>query len=596
MRLLLAARPLLEAGVPMRAVAGRVGTSVATLSRLVRQCAGREGISAVEMAPEYDRCGRAPVHELTEEEALALRGHVLAKSTGTGTGQTRFLLAVEQFAGHPACREETRAFILAELDMAAACRRAPRWPAGWRRGAYPTRQEAGLFRGRKAALATQQTERRALEWVDESGARLPMGPHTLWEMDDMSCNEPAASVDPDTGEPILTRQVLYTQDVYSAALLGFTQVARSRDAYRTEDVADHVRDSFAAHGMPAILRLEMGKIWAGSFFEGFVPAVPGWPREERWGGLSPLVRVVHTHQSKGKGGIEGAFNLVQAMGAHQALGIGRVRGEFEEATRAVTRGEIERFWTLPEAGDGLERVSEWFNARPKRRAALGRELVAPVDLLRGARGPDLPPGEAWRLCPVKRVATVRGGHVEVTLKHYPRPFRWVVNGVDGAHLDHGYRVLVAFHPGRPEEGCHVFNAELGPRNRDGLKRGERILVAPAAEWVPQVDLSGRADFTVRKAASAAAVRNFRAIGATLRTASVQDSHGRVERGQAGGAVVRPQAGSRPAAARPAPGRTVAPARTEEDLADLDPGEPAVPRERCAGGGFAASLEDLAELM
>lgn len=592
-RILREARGRLAEGERLPAVASALGMNKPTLWRWLREFGEVGDLEASACAARFDRCGRLGVHPLTQEEALALRGHVLAKSS---KGYLRFGLAVEQFATHPACRPETRAFIAAELDAAAALGREARWPSGWRRAAYPTRQEAGLFRGRKAALSTQQTTRRAMEWVDESGTRHPVGPHTLWEMDDMSINEPAASVDPETGERLISRQVLFTQDVYSAAMLGFSQVARDRDAYRIEDVADHVRHSFAAHGMPVLLRLEMGSIWAGQFFHGFVPQVPGWTQEERWGGLDPLVRVVNTHQSKGKGGIEGAFNLVQAMGAHQSLSIGRSRGEFEGATRALLRQEVEQFWSLGKAEDGLARVMEWFNHRPKVREAMGKTPVVPADLLRGAKGAPVPAGEAWRLLPVKRLATVRGGHVQLSVDHYAQPFRFQVNGVGEAHLDHGYRVLVAFHPARPEEGCQVFNAELGSRNRDGLRRGEWIMTAPSAAWAPQVDLSGRADFSGRRKASAAVVRTFRAVGQTLREATIQDGRGKVVRMQSGQQAEAPQgAGGRSAAPdgtqRP-PVKSRAWGLTAEDREELGEAPVDPPRGTRA---FSVSVEELAEL-
>jgi len=162
----------------------------------------------------------------------------------------------------------------------------------------------------------------------------------------------------------------------------------------------------------------------------------------------------------------------------------------------------------------------------------------------------MPADQWWRLCPVKRQATVRGGHVEISVDGYTQAFRFRINGLaEGIHLDHGYQVLVAFHPGRPEEGCHIFNLELGARNRDGFRRAEKILVAAHAQDVPQVDLSGRADFTPRRKAGAAVTRNFRAIGQARRTAHAQNSHGLVLRGagSASGPNRAPQTAAQPAA-------------------------------------------------
>jgi hypothetical protein len=525
-----------------------------------------------ELVPQYIAAlrpgistGPRPKYPLTENESLVLRGLVLARSTQDAL---HFAIAVEEFANHPACLPATRELILAELDRAARLRRQPVWPVAIRRCGYPTSQEAAAFRGRKHSQEVEQTDRRGCYWIDETNARRPLLPHTIWEMDDASDNEPRQSLDPDTGAPILTRQALWTQDVYSAALLGLTQVARPRDSYRIEDVADHVLRSVEAWGLPAFMRLEMGRIWAGTFFHGFVPDVPRWPEGETWGGLEPLCRVVNVFKSKGKGGIESSFNLVQALAAHRSLSIGRLRGDFEEATTALIRshstGEIDaRFWSMDLSTDAMAQVAARFNERPKLRRMFGREPVAPIDLLminstsrecrqdeashpyafhaidagNGAsanhgpgklsKGVPLLPSERWRFCPVKRLGTVRGGHVEFHLEHYPQNFRFRINGIDDQlHLDHGYQVLAAFHPGRPEEGCHIFNAELGVRNRDALRRAERLILAPFAEDAPQIDLSGRADFTPRKKAAAAVRRNFRAIGQAMRADYAQSSDGR----------------------------------------------------------------------
>lgn len=473
-------------------------------------------------------------YPLTENEALILRACVLARSTEDAT---HFALAVEDFSNHPGCSPETRALIIAEFERAAVARRLPHWPTSIRRAGMPTIQEAAWFRGPKHATHVEQVDRRGCHWIDETGVRHEIRPHTIWESDDASDNEPRRSIDPDTGAQILTRQALWTQDVYSAALLGLTQVARARDAYRIEDVADHMFDCVTTWGWPDIMRLEMGDIWNGRFFHGFIPTLPGtthilpgWPKDITWGGLT--CRITNVHKSKGKGGIEGSFNLLQAMSAHASLSIGRDRGEFEEATRALIRGHRtddidERFWSMDIAPESMRAVAERFNQRAKIRRMFGRHPVVPADLLKNARGPALLPSDHWRFAPIKRTAVVRGGHIEVSVDHYPRSFRFKVNGVsDNLHLDNGYTVLIAFHPGRPQQGCWLFNAEFGVRNRDGLGRAERLICAPHAEDVPQIDFSRAGDFSTRKKANAAVRRSFRAIGQAVRHDSAQDSNGK----------------------------------------------------------------------
>jgi hypothetical protein len=482
--------------------------------------------------------GPAPKFALGAEEANALRALVLARSAEDAM---HFSLAVEEFARHPACSTLTRTLILAELDRAAAKRRAPNWPPSIRRAGYPTRQEAAAFRGRKHAQAFENVDRRGMFWTDDTGERRCIHAHSVWELDDASDNEPRRTMDPDTGGIVLTRQALWTQDLYSAAVLGLTQIARARDAYRVEDIADHLLRCVDEWGLPEWLRLERG-IWDSTWLHGFVPEVPGWPVDQAWGGLEPLVRIAHVFKSKSKGGIESSFNLIQAMAAHRALSIGRTRGEFEAGTKALIRshrtGQADpRFWPMEQSIEAMTEVARWFNSRPKQRRAFGRDLVAPDDLLRRARGAPMPAGERWRFCPVKRQATVRNGAVEVMVEHYPAPFRFQLNGVrDDLHLDHGWRVLIAFHPGRPDEGCHIFNAQLDCHNRENWRAGECLFVAPVAQDAPQIDLSGMADFNTRRKAAAAVQRSFRAIrsaglanGVALRVDHVQDSHGRTGR-------------------------------------------------------------------
>lgn len=580
-----AIRGFLAQGFSMnQAVAEYPQFSLATLSRLLSVAENKLGprSTALErtdwlLAQPLDilvpaiSTGRRPVAPLTEQEALALRGLVLVRSTQNDhTSANHFALAVEQFVQHDACTPETKAFILDRLDEAARNQTRPQWPDSWRRAAYPTREEAAKFRGQKSQQRIDFSSRRGMFTVDVGNNQVPMMPHSIWEMDDASDNEPRVSTDPDTGESILTRQTLWTQDVYSAAILGFSQVARARDAYRIEDVADHVRNCIAAWGLPQFIRLEGGKIWNGAFFHGISVNAPGWSRDEKWGGLDPMVKIENCHESNGKAAMEKAFDLLQAMQAHSGLSIGRKRGEFEAATKALTRaqstGEVdERFLALAAAGDRTAAVCEWFNSRPKVRRQFGRTPVVPNDLLRGVKGPQPLASELWRLCPIKRLATVRGGHVEIMVDHYPQSFRFTVNGQSDLHFDHGYSVLVAFHPGRPEEGCHIFNAELGPRNRYEAGKGELLLVAPYAADGPQIDLSGRGDFEPRRKAAAAVRRSFRAIAQAVRTAHSQDSNGSVQRAEVGIAAPAQPDGSQAAADQPKPRRAKNPfACADED--------------------------------
>jgi hypothetical protein len=156
-----------------------------------------------------------------------------------------------------------------------------------------------------------------------------------------------------------------------------------------------------------------------------------------------------------------------------------------------------------------------FNARPKERRALAH-LGAPTpdDLRNAAPKRECPDSERWQLLPIKRKATVRGGRIETSVAHYPLSFRFRVNGEGDCYFERGYQVLIAFHPGAPEEGCWVFNGEptSSSRNSDGMRPGEFLMIAPMAEDVPQGNLAPEdREFVARRNANAAVRSEFRAI-------------------------------------------------------------------------------------
>lgn len=506
-------------GISLNAASRTIGEPVANLSRYVRafEAKGADGLK-----PDIST-GRPTKFNLTAGEKAALRLENLKRGS--------FALAVEWFTKDPACTPGTRALILAELDAAATDRRQPAWPVSLRRAGAVSDEERALFRGEKSFQDVEHCDRRGNFYVDEAGQRHMMAPNVLWESDDMSLNEGFTFVDPETGEIRTGRQSLNTLDVFSKFWLAGQPVGRPRDAYRVEDIADHMLGCIDAHGMPLHWRLERG-VWENDFVKGIIVRRSGIPAacaEEpyRWGGLSPLFRIHFTWKSRGKGTIEQSFDPLQSFMAHASTSIGRHRGEFEHATRLwlkASQGDPEAaayFWPIDAAADGLIAAMIHANQRPQQRRAHGRAPVVAADLFQSAPRRDLPAGERWRFCPIKAEATVRQGHIETVVPHYPLPFRFRVNGeVDGLYLTHGHRVLIAFHPGRPEEGCHVFNAEgQNERNRDGhrfaaplLGGGSGLPCAPFAEDAPQFSVhKDDRQFHARKNARAAVVTAFRGI-------------------------------------------------------------------------------------
>lgn len=452
--------------------------------------------------------GRPAKFSPTGDEARALRLLVLKKGS--------FPVAVEWFAQSSDCRPETRELIHAELDRAARARCLPHWPDSLRRAGHVTADERAAFRGPKHLMEVEFTDRRGLEWIDEDGSRRPMAANTIWESDDMSSNEPFTWSE--GGELRIGRQSLFTLDVYSSKGLGVSAIGRERDAYRAEDIADHMANCVRAHGLPTIWRLERGA-WENNFVDGVLIGRKPDGTEIRWGGLSPLIRIVRAWKSRQKGTVETWFNLFQKYMAHEGASIGRTRGEFEAVTKLYLRAAkgvpdaLARFWSMDEYVNCADKTMRMMNGRAKERRAHGRAAVVPDDLFHDSPRREVPEDQWWRFLPEKREATVRHGHIECTVNHYPLRFRFQVNGVnDGLYLEHGYPVLIAFHPGHPEDGCHVFNAERGPRNREGWPHGKPLLVAPMAEDAPQVNLMPQErTFHARKNANATMRSNFRAI-------------------------------------------------------------------------------------
>ncbi len=458
---------------------------------LMRWLAEIEASEAGEVR-ERRRIGRPPGHEFTEAECRALRLLRLKKGS--------IALAVEAFLQHEACRPESAAYLGGILERAAALEVAPSWPATLRRAAHLSAEVEDQFRGERAGGKLAPSISRGAFWIDAHGIEHDLAPHDIWESDDMSANEPFRHVDPYTGEQRIGRQILFTGDRFSAAMLGLTLIGRDRDAYRAEDILDHLLDLVDAFGMPRLWRIERG-VWESIAIEGIAlddsRARSLGYHGERWagrriGGIGDLFRVEHMYSSNGKGGIEGAFDHLQNLTAHESLHIGRTRGEFEAAARELRRAQagqadaLAKFWEAGEAANRyLEAVAQ-FNGQAKARTMFGGRRLVPNDLLRAHSLPKraLPEAERWRFHPVKRLAVVQSGLITCTVEK--RTFTWEAAG-EGIHLDQGHRVAIAFHPFHPERGCTVLEAEFGPRNREGRPIGMPLFVSRPIEERPQWD-------------------------------------------------------------------------------------------------------------
>jgi len=482
-------------------------------------------------ATSAKRRGRPAAWHLSKEEAEALRGLVLMRSTDH---KKHFAVAVEEFIHHPACSPETADQIRAALAEAEAKGGRPEWPLSIRRLGMPGANEEAMFKGPKHMANCAPSIRRGGFWVDENGRERTLQPYDIYESDDISINEPFKWQDALSGLWMAGRQTLASIDVGSGGWLGATCVARPRDAYRQEDIADHFLDICRLHGMPRVWRLERGS-WAATFVSGL--EMEGMAT--RWGALDGLFRVVHTEHARGKGLIEGRFDLLQIFMAHTEGGrtMGRHADDFERVSRLMRRvgydrrraednlpteqAAVKRLWSVAEASEGTRRAMERCNSRPMERQ-WASDLTLPSALLASRHGREIPGAELWRFYGAKVATAVgRDGALSVSLPGYEQPFRFSLNGVGGLYLPPGYQLFAAFSPQRPEEGCVIANRDRSVRNRNSWGMGEMIpLRCPFAPFAPQVDLttaSGASGPGLRKGFAAATRTEFRGVRAGAHT-------------------------------------------------------------------------------
>lgn len=529
---------LSAAGMPCLAIAKLLKVPNPTLARWLKRAAHHGGDA--EAACEPVKTGRPPVFAPNEYELARARWFRCAKES---LPVAAYFFARDEHVqpNGDRVREETRAALLAIEERALASGAREAWPESVRRAFRVTPQERADFRGRKAAMSTEMVTRRGMYEIMADGTTRDILPGEVWEMDDYSANQPYIWKDPASGELLLGRQVLGARDLSSARWLGFDHIGRERDAYRGEDIVRYIARLVAAWGLPGRLRLERGS-WESDYIHGIeVPGMTG-----RWGALDDLFEIDHVFKSKGKGLIEGGFNMLQRFLSQTGTDIGRTRGEFEEATRRLRQVRDNNgdpmalgFLTQEQSGLAHFEAAKAINSRPMHRAHL-EERVSADDLVarHGWHTRPLPPSMEWYFLPYKVLRTVRGGTVETTPGNGWKKHTFQLNGVrENIYLENGHQVLVAYDPARPDRGAYIANADRSARNRSGWGMGQPLLDGvPDCGLAPQFNASGILDprLVVRKKAAAAAATSFRAIqsaaglpaAAATREAAAMDGKGR----------------------------------------------------------------------
>ncbi len=526
---------LVASGLSTAAACGDAGVSRSNYERWARAVTSTDG-DVWEALARKKPSGRPPVLKLTAAEQAKARWHRITKDS--------LPVAVYFFLQDPDVSASAKAAIRAIEERALADETRVTYPPSIRAAFHVTAEDKAAFRGGKKPQNVEMVTARGMFYLAADGSETPILPGQLWEMDDYSCNQPFAYPDIESGEIRTGRQVLAALDVASAGWLAFDAIGRPKDAYRGEDILRFIERSFRAHGMPLFLRLERGS-WDSSYIHGLT--IDGLCKD--WGGLDEIVHIEHVWKSKGKGTIEGSFDPLQTWLSHASLDIGRERGEFAAQTKAMrqaadsaTLDDVRRLgiWEQAEAIAAHEEAARIMNSRPRRRDTIEQGLYVSADDLRARNGwhtVPLPDKEDWRFLPKKIKATIVGGIITTTNAGTGYPSQqWVCNGVDGAHFDNGYQVLMAYDPAAPEQGAYIANADRSARNTRGHGIGDKLITAPFMTLAPQINLSGKRHQSIdlRKAASAAATTEFRAIrsgapDSKLRVTVASDGNGhRVE--------------------------------------------------------------------
>jgi hypothetical protein len=539
------ARTMLAAGLRQAEAARALGLSPVQLTRILRL--DPDGVNHRAAAK-----GRPATVPLTPNDVLLLRHHRLMNKVHS------LAAAVDAFLDDPDASAPAVRALSSIIAKAHAERRVVVWPYSVRKAAVLSATEKSELRGPKAAFQTQSRARSG-DFIRIGEREIPLLSGLVYVSDDMSINQPYRYHDAALGRQTTGRQTLITRDVRSLRWLQADACGRERDAYRLEDIADHMRHVVEQNGLPLAWVVERGP-WKNTFIDG-LKLEDG----SRWGGLRDLFHVHHAFTSTGKTEIEGGFGPLQSLLSHRSTDIGAIRGEFEKANKLMGKAQrgdedaLRYFWAMHECMDAVAEVMQADNRRLKERQHLNGRTVSPEELWAEeyAKSPLLP-ADAWYFLPVKKTASVRGGVIELSADHYERSFRFQVHGSEGMPcLDNLYPVLVAFHPGKPEEGCHVFNACTDVRNRDGYAFGEKIGVADYYPDVPKLVIGAEAGgIDLRKKRNAAVRAEYRAImpagtGPAMLKSVARDGLGQALEIQRGGQIPaedRPEA--RPAPAEP----------------------------------------------
>lgn len=530
-----------------REAAGRSGLSPKRIETIFLAWK-REGDTALVEKRKLPRAKKsaAETFPITPEEQAKLRQLALKCDSVP--------VAIEALADWEGCSEALR-FIIGRH------RHNRNYPKALRRAARTSDHDRDLTRGPKRFRLHAYTQLRENTYIDAAGIEHPLRGGDLFECDDMSVNQPFWYEWPYGGDPLsdafgvrLGRQMLACRDVATGKWLGFDIIGRVRDAYRAEDVMRFLGRIGDTVGLPRLgFRLEHG-VWAARSVRG----VKGARDEEEkaaYGSIRDVVDIHYASTSKGKGALEGSFDFLQTLLSLEGLQIGRVRGEYEKTTALALKCAAGRlrpsdagFPHITEIADRVAGGMGKADTRPKA-GRLIRGISADLWEADITASPlaTIAPESRHLFLPVKQLRPIQGGHVRYRVPHYNHLFSFAVPD-EFATLGNGYRLLVCFDPADPAAGATVFDAETEGRREYHHTEGHALGIFPFAPNAPQLDFTGRADFSTKRQYLAAARTHFRTTGMRQGTGAsidqMADGRGSSARIERGSAPLVPEAGNR----------------------------------------------------
>lgn len=557
-RLIEALLPLRKQGKSLSECAGLIGKPAATLWRLEKAWQ-RGGEAALKTRHANAGRPRLASPEMFSEDAVNFCKRIYLKTESLP-------LALEQLSDAGPCSPEAR-------DLIDRYRESRAYPDSFYRLFHITQEEWDLYRGKKHFEGATHTARRGMFYLDQFGKRIELLSGGLVEADDVSTDTPYFVQLPD-GSYSVGRQCLVFRDRRSRKWLGAYAVARERDSYRAEDIARVCRELVEAWGLVDRMRFELGS-WASQVIEG-ITVPDGKGGEMKWGGITSIIPVDHVRTSGGKGTIEGGFRMMhKVMGLH-GVRIGKTRGEYEKPTAdmmAVNEGRIKDprtcgFIPFADVLGAFDKTFTLLNGRLVHFQELGCKL-APDDVWTqdmatrpGGHLPACPSDLLWHFLPIKRevgASLAQAGHVKVSVEGYPLPFFFRLGGVGLVYagagipaegierqmpfIERGHRLIVAFDPQRAAEGAVIFNAERGPKNTQGWRPFQKLMLAPLASEAPQFSLMPKgssrdaADIAARRVRDSQVRSAFSSIGiygqGARHTRQDHDGQGNVARVESG---------------------------------------------------------------